>query len=127
VRPHRNFVRGSAGRNSPTLNAVRKQFALVALSKDWIQCHNKKETAVLRANELRKGKGQIEFSVAVLEGAKVRPRRSTVNPKTVTTQRPGAPYELNLSGVQVVVGLALGFCSVVLLTWGLIRHWLFAQ
>jgi hypothetical protein len=82
---------------------------------------------VLRANELRKGKGQIEFSVAVLEGAKLWPSRSTVNPKTVTIQRPGPPYELNLSGAQVVVGLALGFCSVVLLTWGLIRHWLFAQ
>jgi hypothetical protein len=70
VRPHRNFVRGSAGRNSPTLNAVRKQFALVALSKDWIQCHNKKETAVLRANELRKAKVKSSFQLRFWKGPK---------------------------------------------------------
>jgi hypothetical protein len=44
----------------------------------------------------------------------------------VFAQRSGATREINISGNQVLVALAVAFCLSGPLVWGLVKYWLFA-
>lgn len=37
------------------------------------------------------------------------------------------PYEISLSGSQVLVGLMVGLCLISLCVWTVVRYWLFAK
>jgi hypothetical protein len=77
---------------------------------------------MIRADEIRKGNGQIEFSLTVLDATQLRPRLSMGNAK------PSASFArngINLSGSQVLVGWLSALCTVGLLLWAIIQLWLF--
>lgn len=79
---------------------------------------------MIRTNEIRKGNGQIQFSLAVLEATQLKPRvkLSSVNSSASLTRN-----EINLSGSQVFAGWLSALCAVGLLSWAIIRLWLFEQ
>jgi hypothetical protein len=76
---------------------------------------------MIRAGEIRKGNGQIQFSLAVLEATHLQPRvkLSNANPSPSSTRN-----EINLSGSQVLVGALSALCTVGLLLWAIIKLWL---
>jgi hypothetical protein len=77
---------------------------------------------MIRADEVRKGNGQFEFSLTVLGTSQLRPKLklSTANPVPLFTRK-----EIDLSGTQVLVRLSAALCAVGLLLWAIIRLWLF--
>jgi hypothetical protein len=77
---------------------------------------------MIRAGEIRKGNGQIQFSLSVLETTQLRPKRKVgiANP-TPSFIRNG----IDLSGSQVLVGWLSALCAVGLLLWAIIKLWLF--
>jgi len=77
---------------------------------------------MIRAGEIRKGNGQIQFSLAVLEATQLQPRMklSNANPSRSFTRN-----EINLSGSQVLVGSLSALCKVALLLWAIIKLWQF--
>ena len=82
---------------------------------------------MIRTDELRKSEGQIQVSLAALEGSRLGPKARAINEDLTGAKRAAAPYVLNLTGSQLLVGLMFGLCLVSLFTWGFVRHVLFAQ
>jgi len=84
---------------------------------------------MLQANEIRKGEEQIQFSLAVLEGARLQRRPAAIRRRTsaAAAERALKPYEINLSLAQVLLGLVTGVGSVSLFVWALVRLWLFGR
>jgi hypothetical protein len=77
---------------------------------------------MIRPGEVRKGNGQIQFSLAVLDTTQLRPKLSVGNAKSAPSfTRSG----INLSGSQVLVGWLSTSCTVGLLVWAIIHLWLF--
>ena len=77
---------------------------------------------MIRAGEIRKGNGQIEFSLTVLETTQLRPRLKLGDGKPAPSfTRNG----ISLTGSQVLVGFLSALCSVGLLLWAFLRLWLF--
>ena len=77
---------------------------------------------MIRAGEIRKGNGQIQFSLAVLEATQLEPRVKLSNANASPSFRRN---EINLSGSQVLVGSLSALCTVGLLLWASINLWLF--
>ena len=77
---------------------------------------------MIRAGEIRKSNGQIQFSFAVLEATQRQPRvkLSNANPSPSFTRN-----EISLSGSQGLVGWLSALCTVGLLLWAIIRLWIF--
>jgi hypothetical protein len=77
---------------------------------------------MIRTDEIRKGSGQLQFSLTVLESPQFRPKVTlgTGNPASLIT-RGG----VNLTGSQVLVGFLSALCTTCLLLWAIIRLWLF--
>jgi len=76
---------------------------------------------MIRADEIRKGNGQIHFSLSVLETAQLRPKLKLSNAS------PGPSFtrnEINLSGSRVLAGSLSALCTVGLLLWAIIKLWL---
>lgn len=84
---------------------------------------------MLQANEIRKGQEQIQFSLAVLEDARLQPHPVTLNRQipTVAVENALKPYEINLAVSQVLLGLVAGVGSLSLFVWALVRLWLFGR
>jgi len=82
---------------------------------------------MIRTDETRKGDGQIQFSLAATEGARLRTRTWTMNERVAVAERAITPNEINLSGSQLLVGLVSGLCLVSLFAWGVVRVWLFGR
>jgi hypothetical protein len=82
---------------------------------------------MIRTDELRRGRSQIQFSLAALGDTKLQPRIVPRSRAISVAQSATNPYELNLSGIQVLLGLLVGVCFVSLFVWGLVRYLLFAQ
>lgn len=80
---------------------------------------------MLRAGELRKGQEQIQFSLAALEGARLRPRVDRIAAKVVATERVLPAHTLNLSGSQILLAVVTTLVSMGLFAWAVIRLWLF--
>jgi hypothetical protein len=77
---------------------------------------------MIRTDEIRKGNGQIEFSLTVLGTSQLRAKRklTNANPAPSFTRN-----EINLSGSQLLVGSLSALYTVGLLVWAIIRLWLF--
>jgi uncharacterized membrane protein YccC len=86
---------------------------------------SKGDCPMVRTNEIRKGDGQIEFSLAALEATQLQPRARAMNRRPSVAERALTPYEVSINGIQVLIGLAFGMCFVSLFVWGVVRHWLF--
>jgi hypothetical protein len=79
---------------------------------------------MIRTGEIRKGNGQIQFSLTVLETTQRRPKLEPVDANPVSS----LPLDrINLSGSQVLVGCLSAFCSVGQLLWAFLYLWLFEQ
>jgi hypothetical protein len=76
---------------------------------------------MIRTNEFRSGQGQLEFSVSTLEGKLLVPVAQSRVPRAVAAERPLLPFELNISGTQLLVGLTLGFGGVALFVWAVLK------
>jgi hypothetical protein len=77
---------------------------------------------MIRADEIRKGNGQIQFALTVLETTQLRPK---LKPGNANPSRSFGSNVINLSGAQVVAGSLSALCTVGLLLWAIIRLWLF--
>ena len=79
---------------------------------------------MVRPGEIRKGSGQIQFSLTVLETSQFRPKLKVRDPN------PAPSFTLsgiNLSGSQALVGFLSSLCTVGLLFWTIIQLWLFEK
>jgi len=75
---------------------------------------------MIRADEIRNAKNQIEMSLTVLEA---RPLRLNTVAVAANLLRSSTSNELNLSGSQVLVGMSV-LGAVGLLLWALLKLWL---
>jgi hypothetical protein len=82
---------------------------------------------MIRANEIRRGSEQIQFTLNALNGASLQPRRRRNAYPKVAERAAVSPYQLNISGSQLLVWFSVGFCALSLFTWALLRLWLFEQ
>ncbi len=69
---------------------------------------------MMRAEGITKEDDQIRLSVTVLETTQLRPKKEVCTDKSVHSR---VPYELNLSGSQLLVGLMSALSAVGLLLW----------
>jgi hypothetical protein len=78
---------------------------------------------MIRAEEVRKGDSQIQFSLKVLDYAQLqpKPRIETVNAERSAAEQQG----LILSGSQVLIGFLTALSGVFLLFWAFLRLWLY--
>jgi hypothetical protein len=77
---------------------------------------------MIRADEIRKGNGQIQFSLRVLESTQLQPKLKLGNANPVPSfTRNG----IDLSGFQVLVGFVSALGAVALALWAIIQLWLF--
>jgi hypothetical protein len=79
---------------------------------------------MISTGEIRKGNGEIQFSLTVLEATQLRPRAKLVNAKPVSSS---THNRIDLSGCRVLVGCVSALCSVSLLLWAFLHLWLFEQ
>lgn len=82
---------------------------------------------MIHTDELPKNEGQMQFSLAALEDTRLQPKARVMAEDFAISQRPASPYEINLSGSQILVGLMSALCLVGLLLWGFLRLWLFER
>jgi hypothetical protein len=85
----------------------------------------RRRITMLRAGELRRGQEQIQFSLAALEGARLRPRMDRIAAKLVAAERALPVHTLNLSGSQILVAVVSTLVTMGLFAWAVIRLWLF--
>lgn len=77
---------------------------------------------MIRTGEIRKGNGQIQFSLAVLETTQLRPKLKVDNADlALSFSRNG----INLSGAQVLIASLSALSTIGLLLWVIIQFWLF--
>ena len=76
---------------------------------------------MLHADELQKGQNQIPFPLALLESVRM-PLAKSANSSTM--EYAGQPYEVQVSGSQVLIGLVSALGSLSLFLWAL-KLWLF--
>jgi hypothetical protein len=79
---------------------------------------------MIRADEIRKGDGQIQFSLAVLDTTQLRPK-TKIDASNSGRPRPSTGEGINLSGSQVLVGFMSALCGASLLFWTFLKLWLF--
>ncbi len=83
---------------------------------------------MIAPSEVREGAGQIEFPLAApvpaQEGRKVRPKPASAR---LDQNAAVAPFEINLSGAQILAGFASALSFVAIVLWTLIKLWLFEQ
>ncbi len=79
---------------------------------------------MIAPGEVRQVAGQIEFPLAARKGIRVQPKSAA----TLSDQDAAlAHFEINLSGSQILAGLAAAFCFVGVLLWAVLKLWLFEQ
>jgi hypothetical protein len=78
---------------------------------------------VISADEIRRGNGQVQFPLTVLEARQLSVKTDVL---TAGLVRSGTTNELNLSGSQLMFGISV-LCTVGLLIWVFLKVWLFEQ
>ena len=77
---------------------------------------------MIRAEGIRKGDSQIQFSLKVLDYAQLQPRSKI---QTVDTAASAEEQGLILSGSHVLIGFLSALSGVFLLFWAFLRLWLY--
>jgi len=81
---------------------------------------------MVRPYEFHKVETPLQFALTALGAAHLSPRSSVSSAKIAAAPRTVTPFEVNLSGFQVLVGLVFVSCVGSLLLWTFVRHWIFA-
>lgn len=82
---------------------------------------------MLYPDQIQAGREQVQFSLAVLDGARLQPLTTMPERSPAVTAPALRPYEINVSGSQVLVGVLSGLGAIGLLVWAVIRLWLFGE
>ena len=69
----------------------------------------------------------MQNSLAVLEGTRLQPRAGAINRDLSVNEPALRPFELNLSGSPLLLGLTAALGSMSLFVWALVRLWLFGR
>ena len=77
---------------------------------------------MLHADELQKSQNQIPFPLALLESVRM-PQAKSAKITSSTMEHAVQPYEVQVSGSQVLIGLVSALGSLSLFLWAL-RLWL---
>ncbi len=77
---------------------------------------------MIRAEEIRKGDSQIQFSLQVLDYTQLQPKAKI---EAVDTAASAEEQGLILSGSQVLIGFLTALSGVCLLFWAFLRLWLY--
>ena len=80
---------------------------------------------MIRADEIRKGNGQIDFALTVLGTPEYRPRLRASNTGISRAAVATAASGINLSGSQLFTALVSGMCMIGVMLWVVIQLWLF--
>ena len=80
---------------------------------------------MIRADEVRQGTSQIQFSLAALEGTRLQSKTFGKRKDLPVAMPAVSRGEINLSGSQLLVGLTSALCVTGLLFWAFLRLWLF--
>jgi hypothetical protein len=80
---------------------------------------------MLQAQQARNSHSHIPFSLTVLEAERLRPAAKPANPNLSVAEATLRPYEVNLSGTQVLLGSAAVLGSIASFLWVLVKLWLF--
>jgi hypothetical protein len=76
---------------------------------------------MIRINEFHSGQRQLKSSVITLEDKLLVPIAQSRGPRAVAAERPLLPFEINISGTQLLMGLTLAFGCVALFVWAFLR------
>ena len=82
---------------------------------------------MVRPYEFHKAENPLQFALTALGAAHLSPRSDVSSPKIAVEPRTVTPFEVNLSGFHILVGLVFGSCVGSLLLWTFVRHWIFPQ
>lgn len=82
---------------------------------------------MLHTDEILKGQDQIQYSLAIPNDAQMEAKLRTVKQTASISERALEPYEIQLSGSQVLTALASALGTVGLLVWAIVRLWLFGR
>jgi hypothetical protein len=75
-------------------------------------------------SEVRQVAGQMQLQLVAQEDRKVRPRPASAR---LDQKAAMAPFEINLSGAQILAGFASALSFLAIVFWALIKLWLFEQ
>ena len=82
---------------------------------------------MIRADEVRRGEGQIQFALAALGEKRLRVKSDATGEVAAVVGRSINRYEINLSHSQLLIGFLFALSLASLFVWGWVRYWLFAQ
>jgi len=74
------------------------------------------------AEEISNENGSIQFSLRVTETKELRPKPEV---RAAETTGALAPYQINISGSQLLIGLVSALCAVGFMLWAFCKLWLF--
>jgi hypothetical protein len=77
---------------------------------------------MIGVEEVVKENNQTQFRLGILDTTGLRPKTKVGATDAV---RALAPYEINVSGSQLLIGSGFALCAVGLLVWAFVRLWLF--
>jgi hypothetical protein len=79
---------------------------------------------MIAPGEVRQVAGPIQFPLAAQEDRKVRSKPASAR---LDQNAAMAPFEINLSGAQILAGFASALSFVAIVFWALLKLWLFEQ
>jgi hypothetical protein len=81
---------------------------------------------MIRDNEYREGRDQLQFALTSLGRHELQRRQAVATRAVAVAQSAVLPNEIQLSGMRVLIAMACtaGFAGVFL--WVFVRYWLFA-
>lgn len=82
-----------------------------------------RDKAMIRADEIRKGRGQIQFSLRVLETTQLRLKEDAVS----DLARSDIPNRVRLSSFRVVMGRVSVVRALGQVLWAFLKLWLFER
>jgi hypothetical protein len=91
-------------------------------SKEW-----QVRWVMIRANEIRRGLSQIQYSLAALDETRLQPRAVGARQQVKNVRQAATAAEIDLSVSQVLSGFAFSLFFLGFVVWGAFRYWLFAK
>jgi len=74
------------------------------------------------AEEISNENRSIQFSLKVTETKELRPKPEV---RAAETTGALAPYQINISGSQLLIGSVSALCALGILLWAFLKLWLF--
>ena len=80
-----------------------------------------------RPNELRQGGTKMDFTLSVLHATSFRPTIEAAPRNAKRAKPPVRPFELTISGTQLLLALATALALTTLLLWVVVHYWIFGH